>query len=424
MPDIHAKLCGPSGADGWFACAGRVVMEADFPDSDTEYSADGSARHMVVAKCLTLNQAVKDWVGHRVPLDERGEKRVTYREDWVEEDQDYVDTIRALAEGGDLFVERQVNFERFTEVKGDSFGTADALIFKPLADGTHEMIVADRKTGYHEVPVERNKQLLLYALGGYDEFSMVYDISRVRLIIHQRAAREWDCALDDLMAFAQEARSRAITVVNAVAMHGQVDPAEWHATFLNQQPTEDACRYCKAMATCPSMQRAVQEAVGADFQTVIDAGSVPPLDNCAKADLSKAMAATGLIEDWIKAVRAEVERRLLAGEPVQGFKLVLGKAGARAWKDAEEAEKQLKAMRLKVEELYDLKLISPTSAEKLHKAGVIGPRQWPKLQTLIGRSDPKPSVAPVSDKREAYVPTPVADDFQQLPDEAVGADLA
>lgn len=133
------------------------------------------------------------------------------------------------------------------------------------------------------------------------------------------------------------------------------------------------------------------------------------------------MFAVGLIEDWCKAVRAETERQLLAGDEVPGFKLVLGKAGARAWKDAEEAEKQLKTMRLKVEEMYDLKLISPTSAEKLAKAKVLGPRQWTKLQPLIGRSDPKPSVAPAADKRDAYVPAPVADDFQPVADEA--ADL-
>jgi hypothetical protein len=421
VPDVHAKLCSPSGAEGWFACAGRVVMEAGFPDSGSEYSDDGTARHSVVAECLTAGREVAGWVGQRVTV---GLGQVTYKADWVDEDQNYVDTIRALADGGDLFVERVVNFERYTEVKGDSFGTADALIFKPLPDGTHEMIVADRKTGYHEVPVECNKQLQLYALGGYDEFSMVYDISRVRLIIHQRAAREWDCSIGDLLEFAQEARSRAITVVNAVAMHGKVDSAEWHATFLNQQPTEDACRYCKAMATCPSMQRAVQQVVGADFEEIAAGEADMEWMPKAGTDLGILMQATGLIEDWIKAVRAEVERRLLAGDEVPGFKLVLGKAGARAWKDAEEAEKQLKAMRLKVEEMYDLKLISPTSAEKLHKAKVIGPRQWPKLQTLIGRSDPKPSVAPVSDKRDAYVPAPIADDFQQLQAEEAGADLA
>lgn len=414
MPDIHAKLCSPSGAEGWFACPGRIVMEAPFPDDGNEFSDNGEARHFACAACLNLNQTAQQWVGHRVPLDDKGTRRVLYIQDWVDEDQDYVDTIRKLSEGGDLFVERRVNFERFTEVKGDSFGTADAGIFVKLADGTHEMIVADRKTGHHEVPVERNKQLMLYALGLYDEFSMVYDISRVRLIIHQRSAREWDCSIDELLAFGNEARSRAITVQNAVAMHGQVDQAEWERTFLNQSPTEDACRYCKAMATCPSMQRTVQDVVGADFAQL---AATPGSAEARVADmvpLETQMAATGLIEDWIKAVRAEVERRLLAGESVDGFKLVLGKAGNRSWTDAEEAEKQLKAMRLKVEEMFDLKLISPTSAEKLAKAKVIGPRQWPKLQSLIGRSDPKPSVAPIADKRDAYVVTPVADDFQTI----------
>jgi hypothetical protein len=425
VADLHAKLCSPSGAEGWFACAGRPVMEAAFPDNGNDFSDDGTARHWVVSACLGDQAGGKqvvpaDFVGRPIPL--RDAKRVVYRPEWVEEDHDYVDTIRNLAESGELFVERQVNFEAYTKVKGDSFGTADAIILKPLDDGTHELIVADRKTGYHEVPVERNKQLQLYALGAFDEFALTHDISRVRLVIHQRAAREWDCAVADLLAFGQEARSRAISVVNAVAMHGQVDQAEWERTFLNQHPTEDACRYCKAMATCPSMQRAVQETVGTDFETMPRTEWPILPATFPDATLSKAMGAAGLIEDFVKAVRAEVERRLLAGQPVDGFKLVLGKAGARSWKDAEEAEKQLKAMRLKVEEMYDLKVISPTTAEKLTKAKTIGPRQWTKLQPLIGRSDPKPSVAPVTDKRDAYVPTPVADDFQRLPVDA-GSDL-
>lgn len=426
MPDIHAKLCSPSGAEGWFACAGRVVMEAPFPDSGNDFSNDGTARHNVVAACLTDGGKPADFVGRAINLG--GPVTVTYRAEWVDEDTDYVDTVRALADGGDLFVERRVNFERFTDVPGDSFGTLDAGVLKPLAGGTFEMIVIDRKTGYHEVPVERNKQLMLYALGLYDEFSMAYEISHVRLMIHQRGAREWDCSLADLLAFGEEVRSRAAAVVNAVAMHGKTDPAEWERTFLNQQPSEDACRYCSAMATCPSMLRAVQQTVGADFETLAE-GAVIDVQPMRDTSLSTAMKATGLIEDWIKAVRAEVERRLLAGQEVPDFKLVLGKAGARAWKDAEAAEAALKSMRLKVEDMYDLKVISPTSAEKLTKAKgtdkpLLGPRQWTKLQPLIGRSEPKPSVAPVTDKREAYVPTPVADDFQQVPAETAGADLA
>ena len=68
-------------------------------------------------------------------------------------------------------------------------------------------------------------------------------------------------------------------------------------------------------------------------------------------------------------------------------------------------------MRLKVEEMYDLKLISPTTAEKLAKAGTIGPRQWPKLQEIIEQPEGKASVAPVSDKRPALKIAAVEDEF-------------
>jgi hypothetical protein len=418
VPDIHAKLCSPSGAEGWFACAGRVVMESSFPDKGNDASDNGTARHEVCALCLLDTEPGRQltpaaFVGRVM------ENGVAYDEDWVLEDQDYVDTIRKLAEGGELFVEQVVNFERYTEVPGDSFGTADAIILKPLADKTYELIVGDRKTGYHEVPVEKNKQLQLYALGAYDEHSLVYEISRVRLIIHQRGAREWDCSIEDLLAFGQAARSRAISVVNAVAMHGKVDQAEWERTFLNQNPTEDACRYCKAMATCPSMQRKVQEVVSADFDDIAKGEADMEWMPQAGTDLGVLMAATGLIEDWIKAVRAEVERRLLAGNDVPGFKLVLGKQGNRKWTSEAEATKLLReTFRLPVEKAFDLTLISPTSAEKLFKAGDIGKRQWPKLQPLIGRSDPKPSVAPAADKRDAWVPPNPADDFQPVAQEA------
>ena len=64
--------------------------------------------------------------------------------------------------------------------------------------------------------------------------------------------------------------------------------------------------------------------------------------------------------------------------------------------------------------MYDLSLISPTTAEKLAKAEVIGPRQWKKAEALITRAPGKPSVAPVSDKRDAIDVKPVADEFDSV----------
>lgn len=128
--------------------------------------------------------------------------------------------------------------------------------------------------------------------------------------------------------------------------------------------------------------------------------------------LAVLMESVDLVEGWCKAVRAEVERRLLAGTAVPGYKLVQGRQGNRAFADAVAAEALMKTFRLKREEMYDFVLISPTSAEKLAAEGIIGKKQWPKLQEMIRRSDGKPSVAPASDKRPALVIGKVEDDFE------------
>ena len=132
-------------------------------------------------------------------------------------------------------------------------------------------------------------------------------------------------------------------------------------------------------------------------------------------ELAYAMGKCDLMEGWIKAIRAEAERRLLEGSTVAGFKLVQGKRGNRAWANKDEAEAMLKLMRVPHDRMYDYSVVSPTTADKLAKEGVIGPRQWPRVQALITQADGKPSVAPESDKRPALV-TSAADDFTDVSD--------
>jgi len=133
------------------------------------------------------------------------------------------------------------------------------------------------------------------------------------------------------------------------------------------------------------------------------------------------MKATDLIEGWCKAVRAKVESELFAGHQVPGYKLVDGRQGARSWADENEAEKLLKSFRLKEAQMYDFKLISPTTAEKVLK--VASPKRWTKAQALISRSDGKPSVAPESDKRPALVVKPTADEFEVVEEPSGVEDL-
>ena len=119
-----------------------------------------------------------------------------------------------------------------------------------------------------------------------------------------------------------------------------------------------------------------------------------------------------VIRMWCDAVEGAMYDRLNAHGETEGYKLVAGRPGPRKWTDAEAAEAELRKA-LKVDQAYDRKVISPTTAEKLHKAGEIGPKYWARLSNLIGRSDGKPLIVPSTDERPALTPQ-LENDFDDL----------
>lgn len=407
----HARL-SPSGAAKWLACPGSLAMERGIPDTSSEHADEGTAAHALGEMALSSGKDCRDFEGDSIEVAGR-EWRVT-REmaDYV---QDYVAAVRAqVGAVGDLAVEQRVDFSHVVGVP-EQFGTADAIVLTPVADGCYELQIHDLKYGRGvKVDAEGNPQLRIYALGALGDLELLYNISQVRTFIHQPRlshVSEELLTVAELQKFASQVREGA---QQAIHWLGQEDMPS--ATALT--PGEKQCRWCKAKATCPSLRAEVSEMVtGASPSDVaLDEFDILPADSTtAESELARCMDKVDLIESWCKAVRAEVERRLLAGDCVPGYKLVEGRRGARQWADAEQAEAALKAMRLKVEEMYDLKLISPTTAEKLHKAGAIGPRQWPKVQALIAQAEGKPSVAPESDKRPAITVAPALDEFDAAP---------
>ena len=241
---------------------------------------------------------------------------------------------------------------------------------------------------------------------------MSYKHKTVRLIISQPRlghVSEWVISVEDLLAFGEKVRAAAKTT-------------ELPDAPLN--PSEDACRFCKAKATCPALDALVSSETGvaldaADFAD-LDAPT-PPSEPVALATKLKIVP---IIEDWCKSIRARVEQELLAGKQVPGFKLVQGRQGPRKWASEAEAEALLKSMKLSTTEMYNLSVISPTVAEKrtlpwLDSEGnqhppAIGPRQWKKVLPLITRSEGGLSVAPESDKRPAVQVAAQTDDFEDL----------
>jgi len=413
----HARL-SPSSAERWMTCPGSVALCDGIPDHGSDYADEGTAAHFLAAECLSIGRHPSEFLGQSIVVDKTGGTGFDAENGQWEVDVDmaghvnhYVQAVRTHAKDCQfLAVEVAVPIGVFTGEEGAT-GTADAIVIT----GGGELQVHDLKYGQGvRVSADRNKQLLLYALGANELYGMAYEYDRVRIAIHQPrvgpAISEWTCTLEDLAVFAEEVVRAANLVMVATNSQGQY--GEWGTSNLN--PSEDACRWCRAKTQCPALTAVVQEMTSLDFDDL----DKPLAVEIGGPTLGNQMRAVPLVEQWCKAVRAEVERELFAGNPVDGFKVVQGRRGDRAWADKDEAEKLLKdVFRLKVEEMYDLKLISPTSAEKLAKAGTIGPRQWKRVEALVTRADGKPSVAPESDPRPALVLQATVDDFDHVEEE-------
>lgn len=506
MIKFHAKL-SPSGAHRWIPCAGSLALESAYPDSSSEFADEGTLAHALAAYCLEHEHDAGYFANSMYDYEDHGEKKsALITADMAREVQKYLDHVRRLAEGGELMVEQKLPIftsyppimvlprdeagqviEGAPPVPVETFGTSDTVV---IHEAARLLTVADLKYGRGvQVYAENNPQLMLYALGALDEFGLLCDFDRVRMVIAQPRLDhfdEWECTVAELREFEKRAYYAGR---DALAL---VDYPEKARNYL--APGEKQCKFCKAKGDCPALRDQVLATVAGDFDQLTDVVSSEegvtiyaepaPVIDCLKKDeiavtiteaervlaaaygvpakavdfinagfdtdgaqpdyftikkptlrpalenaeeklaavdenhLAMCMDSVDLIEGWCKAVRAEVERRMLAGTPVPGWKLVTGKQGNRAWVDEAKAAEMLKAMRLKNDVMYDWKLISPTTAESLHAQGVIKPKQWDKLQDIICRANGKPSVAPASDKRAALEIGRVEDDFTALDDDS------
>lgn len=275
-----------------------------------------------------------------------------------------------------LLIEQRMPLASITG-EPDAYGTADAVV---LCDD--ELCIVDLKFGMGEsVDARDNPQLQIYALAALEMFSPLGDFSTVRMVIHQprlRSVSEWSISVAELREFGVKARAAA-------------DAARQpHADLV---PSKKGCRWCRAKATCPALAQHCTDV----FQAVKADSSTPP------ADLSKALAEVDLIGDWCNAVRAEAERRLLAGDDVPGFKVVEGRKPGRKWSDETSVEMVMATVGVDPSVAYERSLVSPTTAGKLAKSGAITPEQWGALSAHITQAAGKPTVVPESDKRESLV---------------------
>ncbi|QNO11904.1 putative nuclease [Escherichia phage vB_EcoS_fTaEco01] len=397
--DVHALL-SPSGAKKWLTCPASLACEKDIPNTSGKAAVTGTACHTIAE--VHLNQYIK---GTALPLERevgayvldegKGQIKalispmkgaVLITADMIEQVRKYTDYCKAIIDVATYAkLEMRVNL---TEVlhpgyEGvETFGTADLVAVQELANtDEHMLIIGDLKTGRHRVEAKENKQLMLYALGVYRRLKRRYNITTVRLVIFQPyagGASEWDISVEGLELFAKFAQKRALLALDAYFR------GKKNLKASDFKPSVDGCQWCRFSEQCAARTKTVNSVLAEELEDdfVLELTTEQLVVEYEKLPL---------LRQHIDKVEKAMTAALHSGKKVPGYKLVEGKMGNRAWKDADAIEVSHGDI-LKKEVL-----MSPTEAAK-----VLSADEMAALEPFITRKPGAPCVATADDKRPEW----------------------
>lgn len=368
----HAKLSA-SGASRWATCPGSVQMEDGIPDKESVYAREGTLAHEMSELKLKhyldpkgfgkrkLNAAIK-----------KLKENELYQAEMDSFTDTYVDFIKekALSFSSNPYIEieKRVDFSRWV---GGGFGTCDCI----LIHGSTLSII-DLKYG-KGVPVssEQNEQLILYALGAYDAFNLIYNLDKIELNIVQPRINNfstWEISLTELLLWGDYFKVQA---EKALRGNGEL------------VPSAKACKFCKARDICTAR---AENNLSLESEIKLKPNEIP------KDKLYEYISRGEDIAKWVADLKAYALDMCLKGEDVKGLKAVAGRT-SRSWTNQDEAINKLIEGGIDEAIIYDK---VPLTLAKLEKA--LGKQQFTALVgDMVVTSEGKPTLVFENDKRPA-----------------------
>ncbi len=403
----HAQL-SPSKRHRWALCPGSIREEAKYPEQDSGPAAvDGTHSHTLLEHCIKVNGSATAYIGATMH-DHEGTFIVDAdRAERVQIALNYI-TERSMDGLLPVISEQRVDPKHLLG-RDDLSGTVDCQIIGP-----DFLELIDYKDGMGVVSAEGNMQLEQYAYGVLAGYKLPvngkYPFSTVRMTIIQPKL-----ALKGMKPIT----SHEVSVRDLLANMGTIitQAAATDAPDAPLVPGESQCKFCRAKGSCAALASNVMKEVGIMFQPVVtetlDVAQQSADKDPAQMDdqqIRQIMEAAPLMRQLLEAVEKEALRRLEAGTPIPGLKLVHGR-GSRAWALPEEemAEKLVK-MGIPKTAIYETKLVTPAKAEKLtweKRDGTkvsLTDRQLKRMeQEYVTKLAGKLTVVPESDSRPAVI---------------------
>lgn len=368
----HARL-GPSN-HRWPHCPGSVREEAAYPDIAGEAAIDGTGSHLLLEMCLNHGEKadffLDSLIGVNDPEKPGGWMVDAERAARVQMCLDYID--RRVGELELEYPDADISVEAETRSnpgaafdRDDWWGTVDVTITVKHGDIVKFVEVVDYKDGRGWVHAEDNTQLISY-LGGKvaATFNGISDVIAVGLRMSivqpktQPPVRYSDISFLELSTemLKLAGAARATDAPDAPLVAGK------------------HCAWCKHKPNC-TKQTEGSVAIVKELSTTADLGilSENPV-NLPSEQLSKLMDAKAGIMAAFDKIEEEIQRRIEAGNHVEGWAMLPGNS-RRVWNCSEaEVEKALRSRRLKDADIYIKSLISPAQVMKLSN-GVLTDRQ-------------------------------------------------
>lgn len=381
----HAILSA-SSAHRWLKCTPSALLEAKYPDTQSESAAEGTFAHAWAE--LQLKKALKQITALEY---KRAEKQMMADQFYSQSLADYVDeyvsyVLECYMEaqetdpGAALLLEQHLDYSEW--VPG-GFGRGDAVI---VAD--RNLHIIDLKYGKN-VPVtaKDNPQLRLYALGAYHTLSVLYDTYHIKASIVQPrngGISSEEMTLLDLVIWGQKIRGIAEIAIQG---EGELVPGEH-------------CRFCKAAPRCPKQAALFEE---------VQASVTNEPNELTDQELADILQRADAVISWLHKVQeyALTEARD-NGRKWPGFKLVEGRSN-RVYTDESQAAVRLTEAGYKTEDIYKpITLKGITDIQKL-----LGKKKFTELlDDLIAKPQGKPALVPEDDKRPEW--NSAADDFEVI----------